>query len=61
MRSVMRKPPTMLLVAESMTQYSSIPLGYTKLIRNNILYLVYNYQTIDYLVAAKSNSQFASS
>lgn len=52
---------TMLLVAESMTQYSSIPLGYTKLVRNGILYLVYNYQTIDYLVAAKSNTQFASS
>ena len=51
---------TMLLVAESMTQYSSIPLGYTKLMRNGILYLVYNYETIDFLVAAKSNTQFAS-
>lgn len=50
---------TMLLVAETMTEYSSIPLGYTKLYRNNILYLVYNYNTIDYLVAAKSNTQFA--
>lgn len=49
---------TMLVVAETMTQYSSIPMGYTKLIRNNILYLVYNYQTIDYLVAAKANPQF---
>lgn len=49
----------MLLVAETMTQYSSIPLGFTKLIRNGVLYIVYNYDTIDYLVAAKSNTQFA--
>lgn len=50
---------TMLLVAETMTQYSSIPLGFTKLLRNGTLYIVYNYQNIDYLVAAKSNTQFA--
>lgn len=50
---------SMLLVAETMTQYSSIPLGFTKLIRNGTLYLVYNYETIDFLVAAKSNTQFA--
>jgi hypothetical protein len=50
----------MIQTAETMTQYSSIPLGYTKLIRNSVLYIVYNYETIDFLVAAKSNSQFSS-
>lgn len=48
----------MLVTAESMTQFSSIPIGMTKLIRNGILYLVFNYDTIDYLVAARSNTFF---
>lgn len=45
----------MLIVAESMSQYSDIPAGMTRLIRNGKLYLVKNYDNIHYLVAAKSN------
>jgi hypothetical protein len=57
-QTFLQKLAVMIATAETMTQYSSIPLGYTKLMRNGILYIVYNYDTIDYLVAAKSNTQF---
>lgn len=47
----------MLLWAERMAEYSSIPTqaGYTKTVRNGVLYLVRNYKDINYLVAAKKN------
>lgn len=45
----------MLITAETMGQFSDIPRGYTRVIRDNILYIVVNYENINYLVAAKSN------
>lgn len=45
----------MLLVTETMSQYSDIPNGMTKVVRDGILYLVKNVNNIHYLVAAKSN------
>ena len=45
----------MLVVAETMTLYSSIPLGMTRVVRSGILYLVSRYQNIDYLIATKSS------
>ena len=45
----------MLVTAETMTLYSAVPLGMTRVTRGNILYLVSKYQNIDYLVAAKSS------
>lgn len=46
----------MLIAAESMDRYSDIPEGMTRLYRDNILYLVTNYQNVHYLVAAKWNT-----
>lgn len=47
----------LLLWGEEMTEYSSIPTaaGYTKTKRDGVLYIVKNYQNINYLVAAKKN------
>jgi hypothetical protein len=45
----------MLLTTETMTDFSDIPLGMSKTIRNGILYLVYSYNNVHYLVAAKKN------
>jgi hypothetical protein len=45
----------MLVVAETMTAYSSLPLGMTRVTRNGILYLVASFKSVNYLLAAKSN------
>jgi len=45
----------MVLVAESMDRYSDIPAGMTRLVRDDILYVVANYDNVHYLVTAKSN------
>jgi hypothetical protein len=45
----------MLVIAETMTTDTTIPRTMTALTRNGILYLVQNYNNIDYLVAVKSN------
>jgi hypothetical protein len=45
----------MLIAAETMTPVSSVPSGFTTLIRDNMLYIVMNYQNIHYLVLAKEN------
>jgi hypothetical protein len=44
----------MLVTAEYMTAYSTIPVGMTRIKRNGILYLVKPFNNINYLVAAKS-------
>lgn len=44
----------MLQVAENMTASSAVPAGMTKTTRNGVLYLVKQFQNINYLVAAKS-------
>lgn len=44
----------MLVAAEEMTRYSSIPMGYTKIVRNGVLYIVRRIGNINYLVVAKS-------
>ena len=46
---------TMLVIAETMTKFSTIPTGMTKVTRNNILYLVSKFNNIDYLVASKGS------
>lgn len=45
----------MLLAAEVMTEFSDIPTGMTKIIRDGVLFLVKNYGNVNYLMAAKSN------
>lgn len=46
---------TMLIAAETMTDFSTIPSGYTTLVRNNDLYIVMNYENIHYMVLAKQD------
>lgn len=46
---------SMIVVAESMVEFSTIPLGMSKVTRNGILYLVSKFQNINYLVASKSS------
>jgi hypothetical protein len=43
----------MLPIAETMTAYTSVPVGMTKVTRNGILYLVKRFDNINYLIAAK--------
>lgn len=43
----------MLLVAEEMTPFTDIPLGYTRVTRQGKLYLVRNFDNIHYLVLSK--------
>lgn len=43
-----------LVTAESMTDFTSVPNGFTKVKRNNKLYLVFSQDNINYLVLAKS-------
>ncbi|WP_233874234.1 hypothetical protein [Paraburkholderia adhaesiva] len=50
---------TMLVNAETLTQYGSVPAGMTKLTRNNVLYLVTNYNNISYLMVTKSSFPLA--
>jgi hypothetical protein len=45
----------LLIAAETATAYSSLPTGMTRLTRNGILYVVADYNNIQYLVVAKSN------
>lgn len=43
------------MTAESMTQYSDLPAGVTRLIRGSMMYAVANYENIDYLVVSKTS------
>lgn len=45
----------MLLICESINEYTVVPEYYRKVHRNHKLYLAYLYQGVNYLVAAKSN------
>lgn len=45
----------MLVVAETMSRYSSIPSSYTKITRGGILYIVKRYGNVNYLLAAKTS------
>lgn len=45
----------MMIVAEEMTEFSDVPRGMTRLMRNGIMYVVKSYDKIQYLVAAKWN------
>lgn len=45
----------LLLVAETMSNFSTIPPGMSRVTRNNKLYVVGSYENIDYLVSAKVN------
>lgn len=51
----LNKLAEMLPVAEAMDQYSSIPVGYSRVTRNNKLYIVVSLNNINYLVLAKKN------
>jgi hypothetical protein len=43
----------MIIAAESMTQTSSIPFQFSRVIRNNIMYIAGIYNDVEYLVVAK--------
>lgn len=45
----------MLIVAETVAEFTNVPLGMTKVKRGGILYLVKRFKNINYLIAAKSN------
>jgi hypothetical protein len=45
----------MLFAAESASQYTTIPVGMTKVRRDGILYITRSYENVNYLVVAKSN------
>jgi hypothetical protein len=45
----------MLIQAEKVGKYTSVPVGMTKVTRDNVLYVVARYGNINYLVAAKSS------
>ena len=42
----------MLIIAETMNQFTELPNGYTKLIRDNIVFIVRTYMNIQFLVVA---------
>jgi hypothetical protein len=45
----------LLLIAETMTLYSDVPAGFTRLVRGTIMYAVANYDNVDYLVVSKAS------
>lgn len=45
----------MLVEAEKMTRFTTIPQGMMKMVRDNVLYLTKSYKNINYLVVAKTN------
>lgn len=45
----------MILLAEKMGEFSDLPFGMTRVVRDGILYVVCSYENIHYLVAAKKN------
>jgi hypothetical protein len=45
----------MLYAAESMSDFTTIPVGMMKVHRDGILYLTKSYNNVNYLVVAKSN------
>lgn len=44
----------LLKIAEEMTEFSDIPLGYSRISRNGVLYVSANYDNIQYLVVLRS-------
>lgn len=44
----------LVLVAEEMTEYSDIPVGMTRIIREGVMYVAANYNDVQYLVVAKA-------
>lgn len=46
----------MILIAESLTQYSDIPVGYRKIVRYGILFITTRYMNIEFLVASKATT-----
>ena len=45
----------MLIAAESMDEYSDIPTGFSRVIRDDKLFLVFSMGNIHYLMVAKKN------
>jgi hypothetical protein len=45
----------MLVAAETVTQFTSVPVGMNKVMRDGILYVTKSYQNVNYLVVAKSS------
>ena len=43
----------MIVVAETMNEFSTVPVGMMKMKRGSMLYVVKTYRNIQYLVAAK--------
>lgn len=44
----------MLLIAETMTPYTDVPVGFTRLTRGGVMFVVANYNDVQYLVVAKA-------
>jgi hypothetical protein len=49
----------MLIIAETMNEFTSVPSEFRKIKRNGLLFLSYVYDNVNYLVAARSNSIYA--
>lgn len=45
----------MIIAAETVTQFSAVPIGMTKTTRGQLLYVVKSYQNVHYLVATKAS------
>jgi hypothetical protein len=45
----------MLIYAETMNEYTTLPQGYMRIVRNGILYVAITYNNIQYLVASKKS------
>lgn len=52
-KELLTKIYDMILIAENLTQYSDIPIGYRKVTRYNILFVSTRYLNVEYLVASK--------
>lgn len=50
----------LLIAAETVTAYSTIPTQFRRIVRNNILYITGLFDNINYLVAARSNTFYGS-
>jgi hypothetical protein len=48
----------MLIAAEMLTMFSDVPPGMTKIVRDDVLFLVKSYDNVNYLMAVKSNTDY---
>lgn len=51
----MEKFTGLIKAAETMNQYSSVPLGYTRIMRGDIIYAAFHHNFVNYLMVSKHN------